>query len=166
LEETLAGLVLMDSAPDASWQNGFMGYVMAHPLPKVIKLQETYESNPNNDLLRDMVVASVPYFCAQGCPLEKFDFLKDLPYNFRATQWSAEHFDGTYKAQWIPQKSPTLIFAGDQDRITPLSLFQDSPLFQRDNIIIEEIPRAGHYPWVENPADVHGAFERYFRRFL
>lgn len=164
LEEVLSGLVLMDSAPDASWQNEFMTYVAAHPLPEVTKLQEIYETTPNNDLLRDMVVASIPYFCARGCPPEKFDFLKALPYNFRATAWSANHFDATYKAKWVP-KIPTLIIAGDQDHITPLSLFKQSPHFHHDNIMIEEIPQAGHYPWIENPADVYKAFERYFREF-
>lgn len=166
LKQYLSGLVLMDSAPNASWQNEFMVHVVEHSIPEVQKYQEIYEKHPNNDSLRNLVVASLPYLCADEGSYAKFDFLKNLPYNFRATEWSSQHFDCTYEAAWTPESIPTLIFAGDQDHLTPLSLFKNSFCFQGDYVIIEEIPGAGHYPWVEKPDDVQKLFVRYFKRFF
>lgn len=166
LEKSLIGLALMDSSPDASWQGIFMEYAVTLPLPELMRLHKLYEKNPNNQLLKDMTIASIPYLCAQECAPEKFHFLKDLPYNFITEQWSSKNFDATYQAQWIPKEIPTLIIGGDQDHITPLSLFRKSSRFQRSNITIAEIPQAGHFPWIENPFHVNKTFEEYFDRFI
>ncbi|KTC81349.1 alpha/beta fold hydrolase [Legionella brunensis] len=161
LEGLLTGLVLMDSAPDASWQTIFMEYVSKHPIDYLEQLQTQYTKNPANDILKKMTVASAPYlFTSAG--LEKgISALKHLPFNYKTCEWSAQHFDLDYKAQWIPQTIPTLIFAGDSDRITPLKLFTRLETFKRNNILIREISNAGHYPWIDNSDEIHLLFREY-----
>lgn len=157
LEEALIGLVLMDSSPDASWQNSFARYVEAHPLPEVERLQKLYAENPNNERLKQLTIAGIPYLTEGN---QGFAFLEKLPYDYRAVEWSARHFDKTYQAKWIP-KIPTLIFAGALDRITPPGLFGHA--FQQANIMIKIIPRAGHFPWIENPEGVKSAFLDFYQ---
>lgn len=164
LEELLAGLVLMDSAPDTSWQNIFMKYVKQHPIPKVEKLQKIYNENPNNEVLKQLIVASAPYLFTTSGLKKDISFLEKLPINYQTCEWSAQHFDSTYKAKWIPKNIPTLILGGSEDCITPLRLFAQSPDFQRDNIFIREIKDAGHYPWIENPEQVILTFKEYCQK--
>lgn len=167
LEKSLSGLVLIDSAPDASWQLNFIEYLKSHPIPAEAEcLQALYDENPSNELLRDLTVSAIPYLSTEDCPPESFDFLKHLPYNYRATQWSAEHFDQTYQALWIPRHIPTLILAGEKDHLTPLSLFTLKDDFQCDSITMKEISHAGHYPWIENPAQVAQVFKDYIEKLI
>ena len=54
-----------------------------------------------------------------------------------------------------------MIFAGDEDHITPLKLFYESVEFQRKNIVIREIKSASHFPWMDNPDEVRRLFAEY-----
>lgn len=161
LEEHLRGLVLMDSAPDASWQKIFIQEVEGHPIAGALLLNEEYAKNPNNQTLKELTLLSAPYLFTEAGLKKDISFLESLPYNYQSCDWSATHFDQSYVGAWIPKTIPTLIFAGSQDRITPLSLFQESQAFQRDNIIICEVPNAGHFPWIDNPAHVREVFSNY-----
>lgn len=164
LGNNLSGLILMDSAPDASWQQEFMHYVAANPIPEIDVLQKIYTQNPNNQTLKEMIIASAPYLFTKDCPEKNRKFLETLPYNYQVCDWSAQHFDQTYKAQWIPKNIPTLIFAGGHDCITPLKLFTQAQEFNRNNIVIKSIEHAGHFPWLENPGAVISVFEEYCQR--
>lgn len=161
LQALLKGLVLMDSAPDASWQRCFSEYVLQHPIDTLNKLQEQYQESPNNELLKKMVVASIPYLFTEAGGKHDVSFLEHLPYNHHTCDWSAQNFDGTYQSQWVPQAIPTLIFAGEYDPITPLQLFLDAVQFKRNNILIKSIPEAGHFPWIDNPQAVSLVFKEY-----
>lgn len=164
LKQILTGLVLMDSAPDASWLQHFMKMATENPLPGIEKLYNTYTENPDNDLLKKITVLSVPY-CFTKAGLQKdLSFLESLPYNFRTCNWSARYFDNIYQAKWIPDNIPVLVFAGEEDRITPISLFMESTDFQRPNIVIRTIKQAAHFPWIENPQDVITVFQEYIER--
>lgn len=163
LEGLLNGLVLMDSAPDSSWQQMFMDYVSEHPIDRLKELEQQYIACPNNDTLKKMVLASISYsFLTDGLNND-LSFLDDLPYNHETCDWSAQNFDSTYKYKWIPEKIPTLIFAGDKDRITPLTLFRDLNEFQHDNILIKTISNSGHFPWIDNLDEVKSVFLEYCR---
>ncbi len=159
LQQALTGLVLMDSAPDAAWQRGFAKYVQDHPIPEMERLQKLYAASPSNELLRQLTIAGIPYLSDKL----SLPFLEELPYNFRACDWSAQHFDQTYKAKWIPSM-PTLIFAGANDRITPLELFKNAKEFLKPNILMTTIEDGGHFPWMENPDGVVAAFHDYCSR--
>jgi pimeloyl-ACP methyl ester carboxylesterase len=161
LEKHLVGLVLMDSAPNASWQQYFSEYVAANPLPQLHALHEQYTQNPTNELLREMTILSAPYLFTERGIENDLSFLKDLPYNFKSCDWSARHFDTSYHHQWVPNVLPTLIFHGQHDHITPVQLFQQDEKFQRSNIQIKIIPHAAHFPWIENPKAVIAIFNEY-----
>lgn len=161
LENNLLGLVLMDTSPNASWQNFFMEYVKNHPLEEAEKLQKMYEKKPSNDLLRSVTIACAPYFSIPKNIDKTIKMLDSLPFNYKSHLWSENNFDKTYQAKWIPEKIPTLIFSGDQDYITPLVLFSKSPEFQRQNIYMYEIKDASHFPWIDNPEQVKKLFVDY-----
>ncbi len=166
LEKLLTGLVLMDSAPNASWQQHFMEVVKQHPIPGAEQLHQTYSENPNNEILKQLTILSAPYLFTKEGLKKDISFLESLPYNFRTCEWSAQHFDSTYKAKWIPKNIPTLIFAGEEDAITPLRLFIESADFQRPNIMLRKIKNAGHFPWIENPEEITTVFNEYVQILL
>jgi pimeloyl-ACP methyl ester carboxylesterase len=113
-----------------------------------------------------MDIASTPYLFTPAGLKKDLSFLESLPINYRTCDWSAQNFDGNYTFQWIPETVPTLIFAGDSDRLTLLKSFSDLPAFGRDNILIKAIPEAGHYPWIDNPDGVSLAFSEFCQLFL
>ena len=163
LQKALVGLVLMDSAPDMRWQEQFLQFTQKNPLPNLTQLQKAYSEAPSNERLKCVTLASVPYLSNQENGRKQFSFLEDLPYNFRACEWSDQHFDSTYKAKLIPHSFPTLIFAGEHDRITPLKLFIESESFHHVNIVMRTISNGGHFPWIENPSEVVDLFQEYYQ---
>ena len=142
LEKILSGLVLIGSTPDTSWQKAFMQYVKLHPLAKVEKLQKLYTANPSNKLLKQLTIAAAPNFLTAKGIKKNSAFLNSLPYNSKSHIFFDKHFHENYKAKWFPKKMPTLIFTGEQDPITPLTLFKNSKQFRHSNILIEEIRNA------------------------
>lgn len=161
LQSKIIGLVLMDSAPDASWQQFFAEYLQKNPIHEMEELHRQYSESPNNEVLKKMTLLSAPYLFTKEGMTKDISFLESVPYNYKSCDWSASHFDATYKGQWVPNNMPTLIFAGDQDCITPLSSFKVSSQFKSSSILIREIPKAGHFPWIENPQGVVEVFEEY-----
>lgn len=164
LESRLAGLVLLDSAPNAGWQASFAEIVKDFPVPGLEVLQERYEKKPNNQNLKEVTVASAPYLFTQRGQASGIELLRSLPYNYETCQWSEKHFDRTYQAKWIPKTISTLILSGEKDLITPLKLFQNDKRFSRKNIIFKSIEGAGHFPWIENPAEVAIQFAAYAKQ--
>ena len=143
-----------------------MEIVKQRPIPELDNLYKAYEENPNNDILKKLTVLSSQYCFTEAGLKKNISFLNNLPYNYKTCNWSAENFDSTYKAKWIPKNIPTLIFAGEQDLITPLSLFEESPDFQHENILLRKIKNAAHFPWIENPEEVKLVFEEYCLKLL
>jgi pimeloyl-ACP methyl ester carboxylesterase len=163
LEKTIIGLVLMDSAPDASWLNEFTQYAMTHPIKQAQKLQAQYAKIPSNALLKRLTIASASYLFTKSGLRKGISILKTLPFNYKVCEWSNLNFDQKYKAKWAPKDIPTLILAGEKDQIIPLKYFIKSKKFNRKNIIFKSIKGAGHYPWVENPKQIAHAFHEYVR---
>lgn len=140
LEKVLSGLVLMDSAPDSSWQKKFIRYAQAHPIKQSNKLQIQYAKKPNNTLLKKITIASAPYSFTKKGLHKGIALLKTLPFNYKTCEWSGKHFDQTYKAKWFPRNIPTLILAGEEDQIIPLDLFIASKKF-KEKILLFEVLR-------------------------
>jgi pimeloyl-ACP methyl ester carboxylesterase len=161
IENLLDGLILLDSAPNAEWQILFGKVLNDFPIPELEILQEKYSKSPSNGALKKLTIGSAPYLFTEKGLTTGIKMLESLPYNYQACQWSEQHFDQTYQAKWIPQTIPTLILCGEQDLITPLSLFAEEEPFHRDNIEIKSIKNAGHFPWIENPEDVVAVFKEY-----
>jgi pimeloyl-ACP methyl ester carboxylesterase len=57
--------------------------------------------------------------------------------------------------------NPNPILSGSEDLGTPLRLFSQKKQYARPNILMNEIPNAGHFPWIENPTDVAVAFTEF-----
>jgi pimeloyl-ACP methyl ester carboxylesterase len=161
LEDLLKGLVLLDSAPTAEWQAAFAEIVRDFTIPGLEVLQEKYAKTPNNQTLKELTLASAPYLFTQKGQASGIESLRSLPYNYETCQWSEKYFDQMYQAEWIPETTPTLILAGDEDLVTPLKLFQNDKRFCRENILLKSIKGAGHFPWIENPREVAEAFSAY-----
>ena len=166
LEKMLIGLVLMDSAPDSSWQKKFMEHAKHHPIKNTKKLQMQYGKNPDNNLLKKITIASASYSFTKKGLRQGIALFKSLPFNYKTCEWSGKHFDQTYKAKWVPKRIPTLILTGEKDQIIPLHFFTQSKKFKRKNIVFREIKNAGHFPWIENSKDVVAVFNEYTRKLL
>jgi len=166
LEQKLSGLILIDSAPDSSWQRELADMIQSSPIEELERLDKIYRINPDNELLKKLTVAAAPYFFTEVGLQKGRELLQALPYNFETCNWSEEYFDSTYQAQWCPQNLITLVIAGDEDHLTPISLFKDYPKFNRNNILFKEISGAGHFPWIENPSEVATAFEEFLNRLI
>lgn len=165
LSNKLKGLVLMNSAPDYSWRNSFADYVNSHPILQMIELHEHYSQNPSNELLKQLTILSKPYLFTEEGMSKDLTFLNNLPYNYLSCEWSDKNFDDQYKSAWIPNNLPTLIFSGDQDKITPLELFKCNSSFNHPMITMKTITRAGHFPWIEQPTEVMELFNQYAQQF-
>lgn len=151
LKSRLKGLVLMNSAPDCSWQKDLQ------VLPKLKKA--------NNNYLKKMTLEGAPHMFATSKGLkEGKQLLEKLPYNYETFHWSEKNFDRNFRAKWFPDKIPCLILAGDKDIVTPISCFSDKKKWHRKNILMKEIKNAGHFPWMDNPKDVASVFNTYFRK--
>lgn len=161
LEEWLQGLVLIGSAPDASWQKAFNDYCLNNRDADIEKAEVEYKENPTNETLRQLLIVSAKHcFVTEKSLAAGKALFKRLPINNAACEQSAMVFDSeTYRATWIPQNIRTIITTGSNDHITPLSLYKNNKAYLRDNIIFKEITGAGHYPWFENPNEMVSAFE-------
>jgi pimeloyl-ACP methyl ester carboxylesterase len=157
LDSCLAGLVLISTAPDASWLPGFAQMTLTNPLPGVQQASARYESDPTDEHLRQLTVESAPWnFTGHGVA-QGAEILARMPYNSRAAQWSDANFDHTYQLAWWPTQLPTLIVSGSADRIVTQTLWQDKR-FHTPNTIWRVIAEAGHFPWIEQPTAVSDAF--------
>lgn len=163
LEEMLYGLVLIGSAPDGSWQPMFEEHCKNNADSIIHEAEKIYNENQDNESLRKLLVAAARYcFTNEQALIDGKELFKQIPVNHAASKWSSENFDSeNYKATWIPQKIPTLITTGSNDCITSLDLFKNNPEYVRNNILIEEIGNAGHYPWFENPSEIVRVFEKF-----
>lgn len=157
LEARLRGLVLISSAPDATWHPRYVTMTQAHPLPEFDAAAETFAKDGTLERLRELVVASAPWnFTSKGLEAGR-DLLSRMPYNLDAVTWSDEHFDHVYAAKWWPASLPTLILGGAEDRIVDQRLWED-PRFRTPNITHTRIEGGGHFPWIDAPEPVRKAF--------
>jgi pimeloyl-ACP methyl ester carboxylesterase len=147
LDELLAGLVLISTAPNAQWRPAFAQMTLENPLPEVHAAEN----------LLDMCVASAPWNFTSGFVEQGREFLGRMPYNPAAVQWSEINFDDVYSATWWPATIPTLILSGAEDRIVIQDLWAE-PTYTGANVIRRIIDGAAHFPWIERPAEVRSAF--------
>jgi len=147
LDELLAGLVLISTAPNAQWRPAFAQMTQENPLPEVDAAEN----------LLDMCVASAPWNFTSGFVEQGREFLGRMPYNPAPVQSSEINFDDVYSATWWPATIPTLILSGAEDRIVIQDLWAE-PTYTGANVIRRIIDGAAHFPWIERPAEVRSAF--------
>jgi pimeloyl-ACP methyl ester carboxylesterase len=157
LEAQIVGLALLDTAPDCSWHPRYVAMTAAHPLPAVEAATAVYEADPRDDNIAAVAVASAEWnFSPKGVERGR-ELLGRMPYCAAAVIWSDENFDHSYRAAWWPERLPTLILAGEEDRIVWQGGW-DEPRFNGANVARMAIEGAGHFPWIENPGAVSAAF--------
>lgn len=157
LEDRLAGLVLVSTAPHAGWMPVFAEMTRADPLPEVDAATRRYEDDPTAANLREVAVASAPWNFTLAGLAAGTRLLGDKPYNPAAVAWSDAHFDHDYAAAWWPRQTPTLIVSGAQDRIVVQHLWDD-PRYRGPHVTRAVIDGAAHWPWIDRPAQVATAF--------
>lgn len=163
LENLLHGCVFIGSAPDASWQKIFESHCKIHSDENIAVAEKNYVDCPNNESLRQLLIAAAKHCFVTGASLAAGkNLFANLPVNYLAHVQAAKSFDSEkYQATWIP-KIKTLITTGSNDYITPLSLYKNNHEYQKENIVIREITNAGHYPWFENPQEVIQGFKEWY----
>jgi pimeloyl-ACP methyl ester carboxylesterase len=158
LEGLLRGLVLVSTAPDASWLPAFAEMTRSHQLPAVDEATEAYAADPSDERLREIAVRSAPWnFTPEGVAAGA-ELLARMPYNGAAVDWSDRNFDSIYAATWWPRELPTLIVSGGEDRIVTQRLWEDAR-FEGPNVMRREIEGGAHFPWIERPEGVRAAFD-------
>jgi pimeloyl-ACP methyl ester carboxylesterase len=157
LEELLAGLVLVSTAPDASWMAAFAAMTHRDPLIAVDRATAGYDAAPTDANLSAVAVASAPWNFGADTVATGAALLGRMPYNRAAVAWSDEHFDTTYAATWWPRALPTLIVSGDDDRIVTQDLW-DAPAYRGAHVLRRTIAGGAHFPWIERPDAVRAAF--------
>lgn len=156
-----SGIVLVSTAPDASWMPIFERMCADNPLPGYEEALAAYTADPRLATLTALCVASAPWNAATPEGLARVrDLLARMPYNAAAVEWSAEHFDRTYRAAWFPRDIPTLVVSGQQDRIVTQALWDDDR-YQGGSVRHVRIEGAGHWPWLDRPEAVTVAFEAF-----
>ena len=157
LEGLACGLALLDTAPDASWHPRFVAMTKRHPLPAVEAAAAIYEQDRRDESIAAIAIASAEWNFAPGSVETGRALLARMPYNSAAVDWSDTHFDHVYRAAWWPGTLPTLVMAGEDDRIVWQGGWADGR-FHAPNALFRTIPAGGHFPWIENPAAVRAAF--------
>lgn len=157
LENLLVGLVLVSTAPDASWLPRFVTMTVEHPLPAVDAASAEYEAHPTDANLGAVAVAAAPWNFGAETVAAGAAFIATMPHNRAAAAWSDENFDHDYVHAWWPVRLPTLIVSGADDRIVTQTQWHE-PRFAGTNVTRAWIDRGAHFPWFESPEAVHRAF--------
>jgi len=166
LKKYLSGLVLISSAPDTSWRKQYFEFCKNNPIIETNKIATKYAKHPNNTLLRQLTIASASQCFSAKSMKKGIKLLSSLPYNHQACDWSGAYFDDTYKAKWIPKDIPVLIVTGENDNIISINHFKNDKRFDRENISIKAIKKAGHFPWIENPDQVRQVFSGFAKQVI
>ena len=160
LESRLAGMVLVSTAPNASWLPAFVTLTEQHPLPAVAAATQAYEKQPTDKNLAAIAVASAAWNFGPDTVDAGRELLARMPYHGPAVAWSDENFDHSYAAAWWPGTLPTLIISGGADRIVTQHLWDDNR-YHGTHVTRAIIDGGGHFPWIENPAAVRAALHQF-----
>jgi hypothetical protein len=90
-----------------------------NPVTGYDKALAAYTADRNLETLTAVCVACAPWNAQALEGLAKVtELLGGMPYNAVAVEWSAEHFDRTYRAAWFPQEILTPILSWMPDTIS------------------------------------------------
>lgn len=144
LKGKLAGLVLIDTAPNNQWMQTSAKY----STEAMAQAQKKYLASPSDENFKQVTLTMAPLFFLKKDQQQGKKLLQNLPYNHKPFDWAIKDFDAGYDAQWIPQNMPLLIIMGDKDILTPVSLFKQDARFNKKNIQIKILTDAAHFSLV------------------
>lgn len=162
LENCLTGFIIMDSAPNKYWREAMLARAKTYGIESDADYRNIRESCNNDSEFKQQTLAGWRFFMNAESRQAAKQLLESLPYNYSAYAWAQINFHPSYECLWIPENIPTLILAGSDDVLTPLSLFQNDSRFQRENIQMREVAGASHFPWIEQPEFVKQLFVEFF----
>lgn len=165
LKGLVRGLALLDTAPDSTWQSEFMEMMRDNPLPAFDRAAAEYARDKSNDNLTALTVSAAEWNFTPPALDAGRALLARMPYNSDAVEWSDANFDHTYKSLWWPAEMPVLRLWGDNDRIVSQRGWAAAE-YNGQNVMLRPIPRAGHFPWIDNPSAVAEAFSAFSARVL
>ena len=156
LEPLLKGVVFITSGPNNTWYKTFAARAQHQNLPNVSGLRKAFLENPSDESYRHYMIHCLPYYFLPKGMIEGGRLFKSLPYHHKPYLWALEHFHPVSKANWVP-KIPCLIINAENDYVVTDNPFHQ-PAYQAKNIDQVVIPKAGHFPWIENLPEVKQAF--------
>lgn len=160
IESLLKGFVILSAAP-VLWHDEVKKLIKENNINLAADIQH-FESNPNLDTFNNVLINNAPRHFPPETLAVGSKMLANTPFNYFSIPWWEKKVKTIkYSAKWFPSNIPTLILGGTYDYVMPLSLFKRDTRFHRDNITIEAIDRAGHFPWIEAPELVARAFEKF-----
>ena len=164
LEHHLKGVVFLNTAPK-HWKEASEKFVKDRDLPSFEKAAKVYGDNPSNETLSHALVELAPHYFAPEHLEKGRKAMKKIYFEHRVRDyWGQRLTDMNYRATWVPQKVPTLIISGAFDGATPAILFREDHRFKRKNIEIVDLPRSGHFSWVDAPSEVRDLLARFAKR--
>ena len=166
MEQLLKGFIILNSAPSL-WLEEAAKYGSKKNIPLLTEPMIAFEKNPNQVTFKAALLACAPYYFPPRHLEEGIKLLNQLPFNYHAAVWWLKRAKSmNFTANWIPEYVPTLIIGSSEDCIAPITLFEKDKRFVRDNISIEKIDDAGHFPWLEQKAIVKTKFKNFINKLL
>lgn len=166
LETLVSGVILMNTAPNMDWKDDCNKYMQENTSPEIISCANRHLANPSDETLRALIISALMFsFMPKSMDLA-VELLKKIPINHQAAAWSDNNFDPVYKAKFIPQLLPTIIMSGEHDQITPLTVYTNKEEYHKQNILLQSIPDAKHYPWIDNPQEVLTIIHKFINDYL
>jgi pimeloyl-ACP methyl ester carboxylesterase len=162
LENILTGFIILNSSP-CLWSEESAKCAQENNITALTEPLADYEKDPNPQTFKKALMACAPYYFPKNNLEAGKKLLESIPFNYLAPGWWFKKAAETnFTAKWIPQNVPTLILGASDDFITPFSLFERDIRFKRENIKLQKIENAGHFPWLEQPMLVKDSFRAFF----
>jgi pimeloyl-ACP methyl ester carboxylesterase len=165
LHGRVRGLALLDTAPDCSWHPEYVEMTKRNRLPRFERAAIEYARAKSIANLTELAVASAEWNFTPGALEAGRALLARMPYKVEAAEWSDAHFDHTYQALWWPTHIPVMRLWGDSDRIVSQRSWA-APEYATANLMTRMIPKAGHFPWIDNPVAVTHAFNEFAQKVM
>lgn len=166
IENKLKGLVILSSAP-CLWHEEAARLAAVNNISVLTEDMQAFADNPSQDTFAKALLAGLPYHFPPETLEKGKKLFENLAFNYHAAIWWKEKARAiNFSAKWAPQHIPTLIIGGTRDYVNPINLFEQDKRFQRDNITLIKIERAGHFPWIDDPASVSAAFSDFQSKIL
>lgn len=160
IEPYLKGLVLMNTTTKNSFFEHVSTMQKLYNLPDLIPSAAEYHLAPSNETYKNFWDVYKYYcFTQEELPLGE-KMMELLAFNNEPYHYAIQHFFPNYHSTWQP-KIPTLTIAGENDFICPPTVFTEDIAFQRDNILNQVIPKAGHCSWLLYMDEVRECFKQF-----
>lgn len=166
LQNHLSGLILIDTAPNNKWMRVSADTAKRRNIVMPSPAMLSYEKVPSNHHFKQATLSMGPLFFSPNEMIQGRRLLEHLPYNHLPYDWVIKNFNPTYQSQWVPKKIPTLIISGDEDILTPASIFKSDETFHRSNIKTILITHAGHFSWINHQREFRTLFHSFSDKLI